>query len=189
MSSIKEKESCQQRHPTEVISISSCLFRKATMTWALLHHAGNEKWNNATCSINWKMHIILLLPSKMTLEVYSWHTPGLQIGKGAETRTISCHDCLISQPQRFWAQGSAWAAASLPEKHPTLVEILETQLINALCQLFPKPATLLMTTIPSSTFLLIIHYVSQTLCTWIIGGDILTLLAFKKIHISLDRHL
>lgn len=88
------------------------------MAWALLHHTGNEKWNNTTHTINWKTHINLLPPNKMTLEVYSWHIPGLQIGKGVETTAISCPDDHISQPQSFQARGPAWAAAFLPEKHP-----------------------------------------------------------------------
>lgn len=49
---------------------------------------------------------------------------------------ISCRDSLISQPQHFWAPGPAWAPAPLPEKHPTLVAILETRSSPLPCWLF-----------------------------------------------------
>ena len=69
----------------------------------------------------------------MILEVYSWHTSGLQVRKEAETMAISCPDSLISQPQHFQALCPAWAAASLPESHPILVEILETHSSSLPC--------------------------------------------------------
>lgn len=157
------------------------------MTWALLTHAGNEKWNNAACAINWKMHIVLLPHRKMTVQAYSWHTPGLHIGKGAENMAISCPDGLISS--YFRALGPARVAAPLPEKHPTLVAILGTHSLHCPVLVVSEVIRTPHNHHAFSSKLLVIHHISQTICTWIFCGDTPTLLAFNKIHASLDRHL
>lgn len=68
----------------------------------------------------------------MALEVNSCQPPGLWIREGEQTSAIAA----LTAPSHSHGtskQDPAWAAASLPEEHPTLVEILEKDHSPLLC--------------------------------------------------------